>query len=410
MKQNRYARSYQMLAEAEKVSPDGYQGPQSPRFFQFGAVPAFAAAGRGCRITDVDGNEYIDFLCGLGAIVLGMQHPAVEAAAREQAGRGDCMSFPSDRWLELSDYLVRRVPGMDWAIFGKNGSDVVTYMTQVARAHSGRPGIAMFCRAYHGSHFWCEDPHPGIPPEYQAHVYSFPFNDIDAFENLVREQRGRLAAVICTPVRHDLACDQELPAPGFFDGLRRICDREGMLLLLDDVRCGFRYHPDGAAAHFNIDADMIAFGKSISNGYPISVAMGKQKLMEAAKTFLFIGTHFYSAVPMAAALACLEEIKNSNAVSHMLEMGELLRSGLRAAADACGVGISYTGHPTMPLLLFEQDPDFARAREFSRLAAERGVIFHPLHNWFLCAAHQKADIEQAVSVSEDCFKLLRSKR
>jgi glutamate-1-semialdehyde 2,1-aminomutase len=317
------------------------------------------------------------------------------------------MTFPSARWLELADYLVRRIPGMDWAIFGKNGSDATSYMTQVARAHTGRPGIAMFQGAYHGFHFWCEDPHPGIPPEYRSHVHPFPFNDLDAFEKLVREQQGRLAAVICTPVRHDLADDQELPAPGFFAGIRRICDREGMLLLLDDVRCGFRYHPDGSAAHFGIDADMIAFGKAMSNGHPISAAMGKRELMGAANSFLFIGTHFYSAVPMAAALACLEEIKNSNVVPHMLQMGELLRSGIQAAAREHGVGIRYTGHPTMPLLLFEDDPEFARAREFSRLAAAHGVIFHPLHNWFICAAHQKQDIEQAVAVSEECFRLMR---
>jgi glutamate-1-semialdehyde 2,1-aminomutase len=407
MSERSYERSYQMYAEAQRVSPDGYQGPQSPRFFQFGAVPVFAAEGKGCRFIDVDGNEYIDFLCGLGAVVLGMRHPAVETAVRAQAERGDCMTFPSRRWPELAEYLVRRIPGMDWAIFGKNGSDVTSYMTQVARAHTGRPGIAMFQGAYHGFHFWCEDPHPGIPPEYQAHVHSFRFNDLDDFERVVREQGGRLAAVICTPVRHDLAQDQELPAPGFFAGIRRICDREGMLLLLDDIRCGFRYHPDGSAVYFDIDADMIAFGKSISNGYPISAAMGKQQLMEVAKSFLFIGTHFYSAVPMAAALACLEEIENSDAVSHMLQMGELLRSGMQAAAAARGVGIRHTGHPTMPLLLFEDDPEFARAREFSRLAAARGVIFHPLHNWFICAAHRRADIEQAVAVSEECFRLMR---
>jgi glutamate-1-semialdehyde 2,1-aminomutase len=224
----------------------------------------------------VDGNEYIDYLCGLGAIVLGMRHPKVEEAARRQAQEGDLMTFPSERWVELAEDLVGRIPGMEWAIFAKNGSDVTSYLTRVARAATGKPGIAMISHAYHGSHFWCEGPHPSIPPEYQYHVYPFRFNDVEDFERVVVEHRGRLAAVILTPVRHDVASDQELPEPGFFKSIRAICDREGMLVLLDDVRCGFRYHENGSAAYFGLEADMIAFGKALSNGYPLAAAMGKK--------------------------------------------------------------------------------------------------------------------------------------
>lgn len=400
-------RSYQAFAEAERVSPMGYQGPQNPYFYSFGSVPPFLARGEGCRVWDLDGNEFIDYLCGLGAIVLGMRHPRVEEAVRRQMELGDLMTFPSERWLELANHLVARIPDMDWAIFAKNGSDATSYMVQVARGFTGRPGIAMLHHAYHGFHFWQQGAHPSIPPDYQKHVYPFHFNDLEDFEKVVAERRGELAAVILTPVRHDVASDQELPEPGFFKQVREICDREGMLLLLDDIRCGFRCHEDGSAAYFGIDADMIAFGKALSNGYPVSAALGKKKLMDAARSFLFIGTHFYSAVPLAAALACLEEIKASGAVKHMLEMGELLKKGMLEAAKAHGFSVRYTGHPAMPLMLFEDDPGFEKAKRFCALAAGRGVIFHPIHNWFLSAAHQTADIQQTVEVCDACFKLMK---
>ena len=406
MKEYSLTRSYEMFSRAEQIVPHGYQGPQNPRFYDFGHAPVFLKRGEGCHVWDVDGNEYIDYLCALGAIVLGMRHPVVEEAARKQSETGDCMTFPSDKWLELAEYMVNRIPKMDWAIFAKNGSDVTSYLTQVARAHTGKPGIVMIHHAYHGFHFWCSSPASSIPPEYQSHIYPFHFNDIEDFEKVVQDHKGQLAAVMLTPVRHDIASDQELPEPGFFNKIREICDKEGMLLLLDDVRCGFRYHENGSAEYFGVDADMIAFGKAMSNGYPISVAMGKKKLMDAARTFLFIGTHFYSAAPMAASLACLKEIKASGAVAHMLQMGEMLRKGILDSAKAHGIGVRYSGHPTMPLLMFEDDPLFAKAKRFCALAAERGVIFHPIHNWFLSAAHKKKDIEKTIGVCDECFKML----
>ncbi len=399
-------KSYELFERAQSISPGGYQAPQNPYFYGYGSSPAFLARGKGCRVWDVDGNEYIDFLCGLGAIVLGMGNRVVDEAARSQMEKGDLMTFPSSKWVELAQYLVDRIPGMDWAIFAKNGSDATTYMTRVARAHTGRSGIAMISHAYHGFHYWCSGPDPSIPPEYQSGVYSFHFNQAREIERLVEEKKGEIAAVILTPVRHDVASAQVLPTPEFLAAVRNICDREGMLLLLDDVRCGFRYHENGSAEYFGVEPDMIAFGKAMSNGYPISAAMGRRNLMEAARKFMFIGTHFYSASPMAAALACLEEIKASGAVEHMLKMGELLKEGILDAAGENGFKIDYSGHPTMPLMMFEDDPIFEKARRFSALALERGVIIHPIHNWFICAAHGKDDVERAVSALADCFSVM----
>jgi glutamate-1-semialdehyde 2,1-aminomutase len=129
--------------------------------------------------------------------------------------------------------------------------------------------------------------------------------------------------------------------------------------------------------------------------------------MDAARSFMFIGTHFYSAVPLAAARACLAELTPAT-VAHMRKMGELLREGLTAEARAAGVAVRYSGHPTMPLMLFEDDEMFAKARRFSALAAARGVLLHPFHNWFLSAAHQPGDIEKTVEVCAECFRELKS--
>jgi len=399
-----FKKSVEMFERAQKLTPTGYQAPQNPYFYGLGNSPAFLKGAKGCRITDVDGNEYVDYLCGLGAMVLGYRHPKVEEAARKQADQGDLMTFPSERWLDLAEFMVERIPGMEWANFGKNGSDATSYMVQVARTHTGKNGIAMISHAYHGIHHWCCGPTPGVPEEYRKHVYEFAFNDTEGLEKIVSEHSGDMAAVILTPVRHDVADDQELPAEGFFKKVREICDREGMLLLLDDIRCGFRYHPDGSAAYFGMDADMIAFGKAVSNGQPISIAMGKEKLMDAARQFMWIGTHFYSAVPMAAAIACLTELKESGAVEHMTAMGEMLREGVTGAAEEAGLPVRYSGHPTMPLLLFEEDPAFERAKKLSALMIEKGFLIHPIHNWFISAAHKEEDISRTVDAFSESFQ------
>ncbi len=409
MKDYEFKKSFELLARVNAVIPGGIQGPRNPIFFKYGSYPVFMKRGLGSHTWDVDGNEYIDYMCGFGALVLGINHPKVEEAARKQSELGNCFSIPQEQYLLLAEYLNRNIPIAQWVLYGKNGSDVTTQATRIARIATGKKGIILARGAYHGFHYWCAEGGLGIPPEYQSHIYYVAYNDLEDLEEMVSKHSGDLAGIMLTPLKHDFAKDQELPAPGYFEGVRKICDREGMLFLMDDVRCGFRLKFEGSHEYFKADPDLVCFGKAISNGYPLSVLAGKKTLMDAAKKAMFTATHFFSAVPLAAAIACMEEIKQSGAIEKVYRHGMMLKDGIESQAQSHGVKIHYTSHPAMPFLTFEDDATFEKARFFGGEAAGRGIILHPLHNWFVSAAHEESDIRKTLEVTDQCFKRLKEK-
>ncbi|HEV8573199.1 MAG TPA: aminotransferase class III-fold pyridoxal phosphate-dependent enzyme [Dehalococcoidia bacterium] len=399
--------SYELFERAERVIPGGIYGTRSPRFATFGEFPAFIRSAKGCRLTDVDGNEYIDFMCGFAPIVLGYNHPFVQRAIVEQESRGNAASIPFDRTVELAEALIARFPFAGWAMFGKNGSDVTTLATRVARAHTGQAKLLVAEGAYHGFDSWSNPDATGIPAAHRTELDSFVWNDITSVHDCFDRNRGEVAAVMICPIKHDAMHDIETPLPEFFAAIQEGLDDERALLIVDDVRCGFRLHPSGAShARFGLNPDLVCFGKAISNGQPISVLAGREELRETAKSLYFSATYFFSAAPMAAALATMEAFDSEGAYEQMQGAGHLLRRGITKAAKDARVGIRYSGPDVMPNLIFKDDPKFRRGRRFSGLAARRGVIFHPRHNWFLSAAHTPDDIAEAVSVAHECFEIV----
>ncbi len=184
---------------------------------------------------------------------------------------------------------------------------------------------------------------------------------------------------------------------------------EDGIVLIDDVRCGFRLKLSGSARFYGYEADLSCFGKAMANGYPIAVATGRTELKAAAEKVYFTGTHFFSGVPFAAAIATIDEIQDSGAIEKIDRMGRLLLKGLQEAADAVGVKIRLTGPPAMPFMAFVNDPAFEKNRFFCGQAARRGIFFHPHHNWFICAAITEADICRTIEVAHECFKLTQEK-
>src|SRR5665647_673182 len=162
-----FDKSYAMLEEARKVIPNGIYGPRTPSFLTYGSYPCFLARGKGSHIWDVDGNEYIDYMCSFGTNILGICNEEVDQAAMDQMKKGDCFTLPSNRWNEMAEYMVNLIEGQDWVVFGKNGSDVTSFATTVARGYTGKNKIILANGAYHGAHFWCTHSEYGIPKEYQ---------------------------------------------------------------------------------------------------------------------------------------------------------------------------------------------------------------------------------------------------
>ncbi|HKF30368.1 MAG TPA: aminotransferase class III-fold pyridoxal phosphate-dependent enzyme, partial [Candidatus Binataceae bacterium] len=246
MKTHTFDRSNALMERARKVVPGGIYGHQNPIMLTRGAFPSFFARGEGSRIWDVDGNEYIDYMCSYGPIVLGHRHPKVEEAARRQAELGNCFNAPGPLWVDLAEYLVSITPCADWTVFAKNGSDVCTWATEVARHATGRKKIAMCAGAYHGTHAWCTPAPGGVTAEDRANIVYFHFNQLESLRHTVAENQGEIAGVILSPFRHDAGHDSELPVEGFLAGVRELCDRTGIVLILDDVRAGFRLHLGGS--------------------------------------------------------------------------------------------------------------------------------------------------------------------
>lgn len=409
MKLYEFTKSYQLFEEAQRYLPNGIYGPRTPAFLTFGSYPAFIKRGEGCRIWDVDGNEFIDYMCSFGTNLLGLKHPKVDAAAKKQWDNADCFTLPSDLWLPLAKKMVETIDGIDWCVFGKNGSDVTSYAITLARVFTGKMDILLAKGAYHGSHFWCQPHGQGVPEEWKTHVHYFEYNDPDDFRRVLAEHQGSVAGVILTPHRHDAMRDQELPTQAFVEAINTMAVQDGFMIIVDDVRCGFRLDLAGSSRHYGFKADIQCFGKAMANGYAIAVAAARKELMDAAKGIFFTGTHFFSGVPFAAALACIDEINASGAIEHIQKMGTLLMKGLADAAGAEGVKVSVTGPPAMPYMTFAGDPSFEINRFFCGQAARRGIFFHPHHNWFVCAAMQEPDIRQTLDVASVCFKLTKEK-
>ncbi len=404
MADDRYRATAALFARASRVVPGGIWGHQSPLALVPGRYPYFFARAEGARLWDVDGHEYVDLMCSYGPIVLGHRHPRVEEAARRQAAAGDCLNGPAPVMVELAERLVDLTPWAGWALFAKNGSDVCTWATQIARAATGRRKILVAEGAYHGTHAWCTPFPAGTTPEDRAHVVTYRYNDLASVDAALAAHPGDVAALVVSPFRHDAYHDQELPADGFLPGLRARCDRDGIVLVLDDVRAGFRLHLGGSGEAVGVRPDLACCSKALGNGYAISACLGREALREAATHVFATGSFWTGAVAMAAALACLAELEVTDAIARMAATGEALRRGMLAQAETHGLAVRYTGPPALPFLTFVADAgSFARSRAFAAACAARGVYLHPHHNWFVSAALTDADVARVLDVTDAAF-------
>ncbi len=400
----RHRHSRALFERALRVVPGGIYGHQSPRMLVPEAYPYFFARGAGARIWDVDGNEYLDLMCSYGPIVLGHNHPRVDEAARRQEEAGRCFNGPGAAWVELAERLVSLTPWAAWAVFAKNGSDICTWATQVARAATGRRKVLTAEGAYHGTHPWCSPMPAGVMDEDRAHVAHFRYNDLGSVDAALDAHDGDVAAIMVSPFRHDAFHDQELPVPGFLAGLRGRCDRLGAVLILDDVRAGFRLDLRGSGEAMGVQPDLTCYCKALGNGYPIAAALGRDALRRPAEKVFFTGSYWTGPVEMAAALACLAELEASDAIPRMARLGTRLRDGMERQAAAHGTAVRYTGPPALPFLTFVADQgSFERSRAFAAACCARGVYLHPHHNWFLSAALTDEDVGRVLEVTDQAF-------
>jgi len=405
-----FTRSKELFARAVEVIPWGIYGHMSPTLQVPGSFPYYTASAKGCRYTDVDGNEFIDYMCAYGPMILGHNYAPVEEAAAAQQAAANCTNHPAPVMVELAEYLVDLIPVADWAFFAKNGGDVTTYSLLVARAHTGRKKVIMVNKHYHGVAPWCTSlGHGGITPEDHLNMLHVEWNDLEGFETLVKKHRGEIAAFIAQPYHHITYGKQELPAEGYWQGIEKICREEGIVLILDDVRTGFRLHLGGSNEYFGFKPDLICFCKAIANGHPISACVGRKELMNSASKVLYTGSFWMSAAPMAAALATLKTLKETNGVEKIKRAGTMLMEGLEKLGAQYGLEIETSGTPGLPFMHFKDDPDYFLQQTFCAEVTRRGSFFHPHHNWFISTAHEDKDIQETLNHAEAALRAIKNK-
>ena len=392
-----------LLHRAKQVIPNTMYGHQDARGLWPGA-PQFVSRTAGSRIWDVDGHEYIDLLCSWGPIIHGYQHPKIEEAVDRQRRICDTANGPSEHFVSLAEKLVGVVEHADWTMFAKNGSDVTTLCLTIARAHTGRGTVLVEENTYHGALPWCNPDKTGVLPSDRAGLAYYSYNDLAGVERLVAEHKDDLAGIIVAPFRHDPAgSDLELADPVFAQGLRRICDENGAVLILDEVRTGFRMSFGGSWEQYGVRPDLSSWSKAIGNGYPIAAVLGAEALREAAGSFFVTGTFWFSAVPMVAALTSIALLEEQDGVAQMFTRGRQLVAGLQEQAASHALPVNITGPATMPYLSFAGETDHQVTLAWAAECAARGVFVHPKHNWFMSTALTEADVDSVLLATDAAF-------
>ena len=370
----------------------------------------FSSRAKGSYFWDLDGNRMIDYMCGYGPNILGYHDPDVDEAARKQREIADCVTVPTTKMIDFAELLVDTVACADWAFFAKNGNDVTTMAIMLARAHTKRKKIVFFKGYYHGIAPWTQKiDYAGVIEEDVVNNIYIDWNDLDALEEVFRKNRGEIAAVIGQPYMHGNFRDNEMPVEGFWQRVRALCDEHETVLVIDDVRAGFRLDIHGSDHYFGFEADLICFCKALANGYNVSALCGKEFLKNAASSLSYTGSYWLSAVPFAAGIACIEKMKRLDIVNLLNEKGQKLKDGLICAAEKHGYDLRVTGALALPYLRIADDASLVTHQAWIAECVRRGIFFTNHHNHFINAALSDADIAETIAVADEAFSVLRER-
>jgi glutamate-1-semialdehyde aminotransferase len=390
------ARSLELFDEAKTLVPGGVLGARKPSDFIEGEYPIFLECGKGCRLTDVDGNEFIDFLCGYGPIILGYREEEVDdAVIRQVRDKGFCFTLTQPYQNQLAKKLNELVPSAEMSIFLKTGSDATTASVRIARAYTNRIKV-MRC-GYHGWHDWCVEMKGGIPEKFYEDVHEFRYNNLQQLEELMAKYGGQTAAVIMTPFGHPNHQKMEEPQPGFLEGVREVSTRYGAVLVFDEVRTNFRLSMGGAQKLYGVTPDLSVLGKSMANGYAISAVSGKREVMMAAAQKLFISSTFFpNSEGYVAALKTIEILERENVIDNIWEKGNRFLEKLRKIIGRYDVGAELTGVAPMFYITFKKDAASAykaRRDDFYTHLIRQGIFLHPHHHGYICYRHTDRDLD-----------------
>ncbi|HPK38562.1 MAG TPA: aminotransferase class III-fold pyridoxal phosphate-dependent enzyme [Bacteroidales bacterium] len=399
-----------MYQEALKIIPGAIAGIRRPYNFVPGEYPIYFDQAKGGRVTDVDGNEYIDMLCAYGPIIIGHREEEIDNAVIEQMrNKGFCFSLTQPIQNQLAEKLIELIPSAEMVSFVKTGSDATSVAIRVARASTDR--IKVIRCGYHGWHDWCVEVKGGIPRKLWEDVYEFHYNELDELEDLMKHHGDETAAIIITPVGHPLADKVQMPKPGFLEGVRALADKYGTVLVFDEIRSGFRYDLGGAQKLFGVTPDISVFGKAMANGYPIGAVVGKEKFMKVLADKVFLSSTFFpNSLEQVASLKTIEILERDHILEKIREKGEFFGKRLNQIIKNVPYDVEVSGIPLMPFITFKKDADnlYKKLRPgFYTELIRRGVFLQPYHHGYIAYRHTDKDIAYAADMVEESFSELK---
>lgn len=403
-------KSSELFARATKVIPSGvygHLGPAEGQFIPVNKWPRFSEKAQGSYFWDVDGNKYIDYMCAYGPNVLGYCDPDVDAAALEQLKLGNCVTSPSKIMIDCAELLVDTVNCADWAFFAKNGNDVTQAAIMTARAHTHRKKIIFFNGYYHGvSPMVMKIDYPGVLPEDVSNAIYVNWDDIDGLKKAIEENKGEIAGLIAQPYNHGNFNDNSVSSKEFWQQVRKLCDDNGIILIIDDVRAGFRLDLAGSDHYFGFKADLICFCKALANGYNMSALCGQEFLKSTVSGLSYTGSYWMSAVPFAACIATINKMKALDTPTLFREKGTALTQGLVKAGKEHGFDLVASGEPALFYLRIANDNNLLLHQDWVAECVNRGIFFTSHHNHFINASLTDEDINHTIEVAEEAFSVV----
>jgi glutamate-1-semialdehyde 2,1-aminomutase len=428
--------SARLFERASRVLPGGVGSSARGVRAGWEPYPLFVAAGQGAHVTDVDGREYVDYLLGLGPMLLGHRPPEVtEAVVRAVRKLGTVFGLPFELEAEAAEKVAAAVPSVDMVRFASSGSEAVGTAVRLARAATGRPLILRFEGMYHGwmdTVYWSNHPRlesagpdqrpvpvpagAGLAPGLESSVIVTQWNDPAAVEAVLAERGEQVAAILTEPVMLNTGCI--LPEPGYLQQLRALATRHGCVLIFDEVITGFRLARGGGQEYFGVEPDLTTMAKGLGGGFPVAAVGGRRELMEliADGRYSHSGTYNSNVIAVAAVSATMDVLSRPGTYERLFSLGNRLLEGLREAARKAGLPVQVQGVGPVGQLWFAGQPvrnyrDAARHarpdlfRLWWREMLARGVLFHPSQdeNLFISTAHGEDDLERTLAAAGEAL-------